>query len=102
MTSVARAILENLERWQEGFWSLARVDLCRLTGCSAREVRAGVAELRRQGYLIVTAPGGGYRIAKSEAEVTEFTAALQQRIRSLTAVIEAMEAKAAEQFGNGC
>ena len=98
---VAPELLELLERWQESYWSLSRPDLCMSLGCSDRVLRAAVAELRKAGELIVVAPEGGYRIARSEVEVSRFVAALRERITSLEAVIGTMEQVAGERFGEG-
>lgn len=102
MTGVALEILVALQQWQEGFGSLARADLCGLTGCSDREVRQAVAELRRNGHLVVPAQGG-YRLAESADEVTTYTATLRERVHALATVINAMEAAASSKWGgNGC
>lgn len=97
--AVAPELLELLERWQESYWSLSRPDLCMSLGCSDRVLRAAVAELRRGGHLVVVAPEGGYRLARSEVEVSRFVATLRERITSLEAVIGTMERVARERFG---
>lgn len=100
-SSVAVEVLAALKEWQESFHALGRGDLCALVGCSDREVRAAVAELRRHGHLVVVADGGGYRIAQSVEELHVFTAVMRRRIQALVEAIEAMEETAARRFGDG-
>jgi len=96
---VGPELLTLLERWQESYWALSRADLCQSLGCSERVLRAAVAELRRGGHLVVVPPEGGYRLARSWAEVARFTAALEERIESLQETIGVMRQVAGERFG---
>jgi len=57
--------------------------------------------LRKEGHLVVVPPEGGYRLAKSYAEVVRFTATMKGRIESLAETIGVMERVAGERFGPG-
>lgn len=65
-----------------------------------RDMRKAVAELRKQGHLIVADESAGYRLAMSVEDVRRYTATLRSRITALAQVVKAMEAEAAKQFGD--
>jgi len=101
MDDIASRVLTALTTWQGSFYALTKSDLCGLVGCSERELRAAVGTLRRNGHLVVVAPGGGYRLAESIEEVDGFISAMRERIAALQTVVEAMESSAAQAFGRG-
>jgi hypothetical protein len=63
-------------------------------------LRKAIVHLREQGALIIAERSGGYRLARNQAEVAEYTASLKSRITSLRDVVAAMEAAAREQYGS--
>jgi hypothetical protein len=96
---VAPAVLEVFQRWSKSRNTLSRQDLVGLTGLNDRLVRAAIAELRRQGHLIIADESGGYRFAQSADEVLAYTASLKSRVDALRAVVRAMETAAEDTFG---
>lgn len=69
-------------------------------GVNDREMRRAVAQLRKEGHLIVADKNGGYRKATSAEDVRRFTASLRSRIIDEAQTIRAMEAEAVKQFGD--
>lgn len=96
----APQVLAILTRRGQSRNALSREDLCGLTGLNDRCVRAAIAELRRQGHLIIADDAGGYRFARSADEVLAYTASLKSRMDALRAVVHAMESAAEDQFGS--
>jgi biotin operon repressor len=96
ISALAETVLAQL-----GNGVVTRAALCALTGCSEREVRAAVAELRRHGHLVISTDDGGYRMARSVEEVRAYTQTLIWRLWRLWETVAAMESSAAKHFG-GC
>ena len=80
--------------------SVSRIELSVLAGCSERDVRTAISELRRQGWLVV-GDAEGYWIAQNADEVHQVLRALECRIESLQEVIAAMRAASYLRF-DGC
>jgi biotin operon repressor len=97
----APVVLEVFKRWRKSRNALSRQDLVGMTGLSDRLIRSAIAELRRQGYLIIADENGGYRFARSVDEVLAYTASLKSRVDALREVVTAMESAAEDQFGSG-
>jgi len=77
--------------------SVSRIELSVLVGCSERDVRTAISELRRQGWLVV-GDVAGYRIAQNVEEVHQVVRALTSQIRSLQEVVDAMQMAASTRF----
>jgi hypothetical protein len=98
--ALAPATLALLQEFAGKEYALTRADMCGRLHCTDRVLRAAIAELRRQGHLVVAqADEGGYRLARSWAEVTGYTASLKSRIQSLQEIIGVMETTARTRFG---
>ncbi len=80
--------------------TMCRTELAALAGCSERDVRTAISELRRAGWLIV-GDAAGYRIAQNVEEVHQVVRALTSQIRSLQEVVEAMQVAASARFMSG-
>jgi hypothetical protein len=68
-----------------------------------RQVRETIHELRRQGFLICSAPGadGGYYIAENRQEYLDFKQAeFDAKITDMAETVRAMDAAASDQFGD--
>lgn len=59
----------------------SRANLAELLGVPDRQMRRVIREQRRQGVPIVAMPGGGYKLAESEAEKKRLLA--MYRVRAL-------------------
>jgi DNA-binding GntR family transcriptional regulator len=77
---------------------VSRCELCALSGCSDRAIRAAISELRRAGWLIV-GDESGYWFARSVEEVNQVIMNLERQERSLHEIIEAMRGAAMFWFG---
>lgn len=77
--------------------TVSRIELSALAGCSERDVRTAISELRRQGWLVV-GDAAGYRIAQNVEEVHQVVRALTSQIKSLQEVVEAMQMAANVRF----
>jgi len=97
--AVAPQALQLLEKFRDGEYVLSRTDIAGRLGVTDRVVRATMAELRKQGYLIVADAKGGYRFARSLEDVQRYTASLKSRVAALRAVIMQMEAAAQRVYG---
>lgn len=70
-------------------------DLAELLHCSRREVRAAVERARRHGLPVVSScdpNGGGYWIASSAADATDYINAQRARAATAWTAIHALEA----------
>lgn len=97
--SIARMIYRVLRDTQDSARAMSRGELSELCGCSVREVRAALGDLRRDGVLVVADEQGGYRLATSTAEVEAYTARLKRRVQALREICDAMDQAAACLWG---
>lgn len=100
-SAIKSLVLAVLQEFRRSGYSLSRQDLCARVGTSDRVLRAAVAELRRDGHLVVAEETGGYQLARSWDEVERYTASLRSRITALREIVDAMERGATQQFGSG-
>jgi biotin operon repressor len=96
---VAEKLLPVFQEWAPSGTALSRQWLRRKLNCGDRILRRAITYLREEGHLIIAERSGGYRLARNEAEVAEYTASLKSRITSLREVVVAMEAATMNQFG---
>lgn len=75
-----------------------RSELTMQAGCSSRELRKVISELRRAGWLIV-GDESGYRFAQTVEEVNQVITNLERQERSLHEVVEVMREAAEDRFG---
>ncbi len=94
------AVLQLLQQFRGRSYVLTREDIAGRLGIRDRIVRAAIAELRRQGHLIVADESGGYRFANGWDDVLRYTSSLKSRLTSLREVVERMETQAAIEFGS--
>ena len=101
------AVMKVLLRCQGRGKATGRADLVRAVralGQPAHEraVREAIKSLRRQGYLICSAPGedGGYYMASNQAEFDEFARSeFEAKITDMSETLGAMRKSARAQFG---
>jgi len=97
--AVAPELLRILKLWQGDGHPPGRRELAVRLGVSDRVLRAAIVALRRQGHLVIPDPdNGGYRFARSLAEVRRFTTGLRDESERLREVAEQLEQTAARQF----
>jgi len=99
IAAIAPLALHVLSNWRGKGYPLSRTDLAARCNCDDRTLRAAIAELRRQGYLIVADKDGGYRFASSWADVERFLSEMKSRITAIREIVESMERTAAQEFG---
>jgi DNA-binding GntR family transcriptional regulator len=97
--AAAELVLQVLRDWRGHKYVPSREDLSARCHVDDRVLRAAIAELRRQGYLIVADEEGGYRFATGWNDVERFLASMKSRIVALREVVTAMETRAAAEFG---
>lgn len=78
--------------------AVGRAELMALTGCSSREVRMAISELRRGSWLIV-GDGAGYRFARNAEEVKRMISDLERQERTLQEVRQALTEAVRLRFG---
>lgn len=94
----APQVLALLEEFRHKTYILTRADMTGRLGITDRVLRAAVAELRKQGHLVVADENGGYRFAVSWNDVNRYTASLKSRIAALREIVAEMETTAARTF----
>jgi len=95
---VAPVVLEQLRTWRASGQALSRRALAHRCECSDRVLRFAVAELRRQGHLIIAEDAGGYRLAQTPEDVEAYVNTLKSRCQALREIIDRMQASSDRQF----
>jgi hypothetical protein len=97
---IAEKLLPVFQEWAPSGTALSRKYLRERIGCNDRTLRRAITHLREEyDQLIIAERTGGYRLARNEIEVAEYTASLKSRIQALRKVVRAMETAAQQQFG---
>lgn len=80
--------------------SIGQAELAGWAGCTNRQVRAAIADLRRQGWLIM-GNGSGYYFARNIDEVHRFLARIADQICQLEDLRAALYQAARVRFDQG-